>query len=98
MRGLIGEVWFVRQQDHWLVAGDAAQSLRKIGGSAEDIVNPCQPEAGTFWFDRFGLVRQYVNPLGLKGSGDVITVSIVIVVTHDRPKAAGRGHLAQQAS
>jgi len=88
----------MRQQDNHFTRGNAAQRAGEIGGSAEHIIHAGKPEAGSITLNRYRLIRQNEDSLGLKCACDALWVSVEIVIAQDRPQAVRRGHLAQEAS
>jgi hypothetical protein len=70
----------------------------QVGRSAEHIIHTGEPETRAIALDCLRLVRQHVNVFGLERVGYMLGVGIRIVISHDRPEAVGRSHLAQKAS
>lgn len=96
--GYVGEVRFVREQDHRFAWGNATQSFTEIGGSADHIVDAGEPEAPAITLDGDGLIGQRADALGLEGAGYVQGVGFEVVIAENGPQTLRCSHLVKQAS
>ena len=98
LRGVVGIVGFVSEQDGGFAGWNAVQRGVEIGSAAQHVVDAAEPEARAVTLDGIGLVGEDLNSDGAKRGGHAVRVGINIMVPHDRPKAVRSLQFPQKLS